>query len=126
MASSTPSGESVWPQRVKSCYEPTSYCVDFALLLRAVLECAAHRWCFLGIKLAFTTGQIESIVKGIALDVDKLRKIVDHKVMSEPSTDDVEYQLLRACETIPEPVIGVVREKLRQQDNNNAVDVSVV
>ena len=81
------------------------------------MECAAHRWYSIGVELGYTDGQIESMVKGIALDVDKLRKIVNHKKMSEDK-GVVAQQLLRACETISEPVMVAVQDKLQQLLSN--------
>ena len=80
-------------------------------------ECAAHRWYVIGLGLGYNDGQIESMVKGIALDADKLTKIVNNMKMAKDSSI-VAQQLLRVCEEIPNPVIAAVREKIRQLQSN--------
>ena len=81
-----------------------------------MLECAPHSWYAIGSRLGYTEGQIESMVKGIALDVDKLMKIIDH--MRNKDSGVVVNRLLRACEAIPDPVIAAVRDKIQQLQSN--------
>ena len=85
--------------------------LDLSLVTRAVMECAPHRWYPIGLELGFNDGQLESMVKGLAVDADKLIKIVNCKKMGQDS-GVVAQQLLQACETIIDPVIAAVKEKL--------------
>ena len=94
------------------------YLLDFCLVQQAVLECAPHRWYAIGSKLGYSEGQIESMVKGIALDVDKLMKIINHMRMVEDKDSGVANRLLRACEAIPDPVIAAVQDKVQQLRSN--------
>ena len=93
------------------------YLLDLSLVQRAVLKCAPHRWYAIGSELGYSDGQIESILKGITLDVDKLMKIINHMRMGENS-GVVADRLLRACEAIPDPVIAAVRDKIEQLRSN--------
>ena len=93
------------------------YLLDLSLVQRAVLECAPHRWYAIGSELGYSDGQIESIVKGIALDVDKLMKIINHMRMGEDCGVAAD-RLLRACGAIPDPVIVAVPDKIEQLRSN--------
>ena len=85
--------------------------IDLSLVLPAVMEFAAHRWYPIGLKLGYNDGQIMSMVKDIALDVDRLTKIVNCKKMGEDS-GVVADNLLEACEAMS--VLTAVQDKMKQ------------
>jgi hypothetical protein len=82
------------------------------LVLPAVLECAAHRWYVIATEMGYSEGQITDMVSGIPEAADKLTKIVNCKKMSENS-GIVADSLLKACGSIPNPVLAAVQEKMK-------------
>jgi GTPase SAR1 family protein len=87
-------------------------CHDLTLVLPAVLECAAHRWYVIATEMGYSEGQITDMVSGIPEAADKLTKIVNCKKMSENS-GIVADSLLKACGSIPNPVLAAVQEKMK-------------
>ena len=89
------------------------YFPDLELLLKAVMKCAPHEWYSIAVELGFTNGQIVDETSGIATGRGKLEKMVRVKVDAAGSQETARL-LLEACENIPNPVIGAVRESLQQ------------
>ena len=81
--------------------------------MQAVAKCAPHVWYSIALKLGFTDGQIVEMTSGAATAEGKLEKIVRVKA-DAVGIQETERLLLDACEKIPKPVIGAVRERLQQ------------
>ena len=84
---------------------------DLEPVLDAVLKCAPHEWYSIALKLDFSDGQIVEETSGIATGSGKLEKMVRVKAAALGRQVTARL-LLEACEKMPNPVIGAVRERL--------------
>ena len=77
------------------------------MVLRAATKVACNRWYAVGLELGFTDGQIDSLVKSLTVDADRLRRIVNQKAV-EVGDENAARLLLEACSNIDDPVIEKV------------------
>ena len=80
-------------------------------VLKAVVKCASHVWYSIAVELGFTDGEIEAKTYGIPTAEGRLQKMVRVKADAVGKQKAVGL-LLDACEKIPNPVIGAVRERI--------------
>ena len=79
---------------------------DPQLVLSAVLKHGPECWFPIGLKLGFTAGQVKAITFAIPRDEDKLTALFETKANAHGRDEAVE-QLLDACGTILNPILGV-------------------
>ena len=84
---------------------------DPQLVLSAVLKHGPEYWYLIGLKLGFTASQVKAITFAIPRDEDKLTALFETKANAIGQDEGAE-QLLDACGTIPNPILGVVMEEL--------------
>ena len=98
-----------------SCFS-TQKCLlflDLELVLKAVVKCAPNQWYSIAVELGFSEGEIEANTYGVPSAKDKLQKVVRVKADAFGRQATV-CLLLKACENIPNPVIGAVNKILQQ------------
>ena len=80
-------------------------------VLSVVLQEGIDRWLSIGLKMAFTTSQINDKTNDISLGADKFRVLFEAKAQEVGRYEAVK-RLLTACRTIPYPIIGAVMNQL--------------
>ena len=78
-----------------------------------MLKCAPHEWYSIAVELGFSDGEIEAKTSVLPSAKGKLQKMVRIKADAVGRQETAQL-LLEACEKIPNPVIGAVRERLQQ------------
>ena len=91
--------------------ESDMFC-DAQLVLSAVLKHGPHCWFSIGLKLGFTAGQVKAITHAIPRDEDKLTMLFETKA-NALGRDKAAAQLLDACNTITNPILGIVMDELK-------------
>ena len=87
--------------------------LDLELVLNAVTKCAPNEWYSIAVELGFSEGEIEAKTTVIPSAKGKLQKMVRVKAAAFGRQRTARL-LLKACESIPNPVIGAVNEILQQ------------
>ena len=90
---------------------------DPQLVLSAVLKHGPECWFPIGLKLGFTAGQVKAITFAIPRDEDKLTALFETKA-NALVRDEAAEQLLDACGTILNPILGVVMDELTGESKN--------
>ena len=81
---------------------------DPQLVLSAVLKHGPECWYPIGLKLGFSAGQVKAITFAIPRDEDKLTETKANAL----GRDEAAEQLLDACGTISNPILGVVMDEM--------------
>ena len=81
--------------------------------MKAVTKCAPNEWYSIAVQLGFTNGQIVEETSAIATGSGKLQRMVLVKAAAF-GRQETAFLLLKACENIPNPVIGAVNEIIQQ------------
>lgn len=89
----------------------STHSYDADKLLATVLQNGPDQWYSICLALGYTSGKVISLTSGIPNYSSKLQKVFETKV-SEVGRTEAAAKLLEACETIPDPIIGIVREEL--------------
>ena len=87
---------------------------DSQLVLSAVLKCGPDRWYSIGLKLGFTTGQVNAIINGIPTNEGKLTALFETKA-NDIGRDEAGAQLLVACDAITPSIMGAVMDELTRE-----------
>ena len=82
-------------------------------MLKAVAKCAPDEWYSIAVELGFSEGEIEAKTSGVPSAKGKLQKMVRVKTTAFGRQETARL-LLKACENIPNPVIGAVKDILQQ------------
>ena len=86
------------------------FCIDLLLnnkVYKAVLEHGAPQWSSIGLEIGLSNEMIETLTSDKPLYSCKLQAIIFRK-FGQCGIKETEECLLRACETIPCPILGVV------------------
>ena len=94
------------------------FCVFVELLsdsevFQAVLKYGVEQWYSIGLEIEFTDSHIRACTFDIPSLDSKLQAIIVKKVR-ECGVKETETCLLAACEGIPQPIIGTVREDIQR------------
>ena len=88
-----------------------SMSIDPDKVLHAVLDCGSDRWYCLAFEMGLSLSEVTNMTSGIPHNAGKLRAVFEgkrHKVGQR----DAAAALLKACENISMPIIGVVLDKI--------------
>lgn len=86
-------------------------------VIRCVCKLGSDQWADIGFELGFKLSDFNSMTMTMPLPASKLRVILEMKA-SAVGQDKVVDEILAACERIPNPIIGAVRDELDKRNNN--------
>ena len=90
---------------------------DPDVVLSTVLQNGSERWLSIGLTMGFTLGKVNENTNGISVGADKLKSLFEVKAQ-KVGRDKAAEQLLAACRTIPQPIIGAVMDQLAGEHTN--------
>jgi hypothetical protein len=114
-------GSASW-ERKNELKTPSDPCTDLRSVKAAVLKCAPHEWYSIGLQLGFSDGQLIDLAHTLGTGHGKLERIVEVKA-AEAGMKATAGMLLDACERLTNPVIGAVREFIKQAFLNTLTDI---
>ena len=87
-------------------------------LFEAVLKYGVAQWSSIGLAMGFSYSQIEACTSDKPAPASKLEAIICLKAR-DCSIKETEECLLTACKSIPQPIIGSVREYMESGSGKN-------
>lgn len=84
---------------------------DPKTLFDAVVKCGPDRWYEIGLELGYSDGKLNDLVLDMYGGGQKLRRIINTKAC-EVGAETAADELLKACCSICDPIIGAVSDAL--------------
>ena len=84
---------------------------DYDSVVRAVLRAGASQWNLIGKELGMLKGEMDSETHHIPSYAGKLEALITVKT-NALGKDEVKWMLIKACDKIPERILGVVKKLL--------------
>ena len=84
---------------------------DYRAVVDAVMKFGADQWSLIGNKLGMPYPQMTAATHEIPTAAGKLQAIISYK-RNELGDQKLIKQLLEACDNIPQPILGMVKQHL--------------
>ena len=84
---------------------------DYESVVEAVMKYGVDKWDLIGNKLGMTSGEIRVATHDRPTHAGKLQAIISYK-RDELGDRELIKQLLEACDNIPQPILGMVKQHL--------------
>jgi hypothetical protein len=96
-----------------SYYKSLAASYDYRSVVHAVLRAGAAKWNLIGKELGLERGEMEAATYNIPSHAGKLESLINMKA-NELGTNEVKWRLIKACDKIPERILGTVKDLLEK------------